>query len=486
MKGSIKQKALSGSKWSAIFQFGRYGITFFLSIILARLLEPEDFGLLGMLNIFSAIALVFINSGLSTAIIRTKEATSEDYSTVFYFNIVVSFGFYLLFYFTAPLIANFYNQPILIPLTRLITLVFVINAFGVIQNAILIKAINFKKQTIINLVGLAFSVIIASAMAFNGFGVYSIVGQAISQAFITNLLLWLTSNWRPKGGFNKLSFLRLWAFGSKILATSIVSRIIENIDNILIGKIFSASQLGFYIRAKSTKDLPEQTFTSILSTTTFAVLSKVNDTPSELRRLHFEFYKLGAYVFLPIVFGFIAIAKAFTIVLYSEKWLPSVPIFQIIILSSIAYFFSALFSQTLMAIGNSTLYLKLNTVKKLLSLLAIPFGIFWGLYPFIITFVSISFINLMLDIIFVGREININVTNYIIALVKPVILSIVMSFLVYAVTFLNITNNLLLLLIQMLSGIFLYILLSFVFKVNEFFYLKEIVIAKYKNIKVKL
>ncbi|PLX09115.1 MAG: hypothetical protein C0596_04765 [Marinilabiliales bacterium] len=265
MAESLKNSAISGAKWNAILNIGRYFISFFLSIILARLLEPEEFGLIGMLTIFTAIAQVFINSCLSTAIIRDKNASPEDYSTVFYFNIVVSIFFYLLLFFTAPIIAGFYNEPQLVLLTRLVSLVFLINAFGLIQNAILIKAINFKKQAICNLTGLTVSVIVSAILAFMGYGVYSIAWQAVSQAIVTNVLFWVTSDWRPTGGFKKTSFLRLWSFGSKILATTIIARIVENIDNILIGKIFSAGQLGYYVRAKSSKQLPEQIFAGVLS-----------------------------------------------------------------------------------------------------------------------------------------------------------------------------------------------------------------------------
>ena len=478
MSQSLKKSAISGAKWNAIANIGSYFISFFLSIILARLLAPSEFGLLGMLSIFTAVALVFINSGLSTAIIRTKNATPDDYSTVFYFNIIVSICFYVLLYFTAPLIANFYNEPILIPLTRLISIVFLINSFGIIQNAILIKEIDFKKQAICNLIGLFFAAIVSAIMAFQNFGVYSIVGQAISQAFVTNLLLWVTSKWRPIGGFKISSFKKLWAFGSKILATTIVSNIIDNIDNILIGKIFSANQLGYYVRAKSSKQLPEQIFTGILSSTSFAILAKINDNELEFRRVHLHLYKLGAYIFFPVIFGFIAIAKAFVIVLYSEKWLPSVPLFQIIALSSFAYFFGALFSQTIMAKGDGNLYFKLTSGKKILELATIPFGIYFGLVPFIWSFVIINSIGLLLDFYFTGKLIKTNLSVYLKLIIKPLILSIFMGIAVYFISYIPLNNNFLTLLLQILSGFILYISLSHIFKIAEYKYLKAIAIEQ--------
>jgi O-antigen/teichoic acid export membrane protein len=475
---SIKSSAISAVKWSTISQIGSYGITFVLSIILARLLNPSEFGLTGMLSIFTGIAVVFINSGLSTAIIRNKDASPDDYSTVFYFNILVSTAFYLLFFFTAPLIAAFYKEPILIPLMRLITLVFLINSFGIVQNAILIKSISFKKQTICYLIGLVASVVVSVIMAFNDYGVYSIVGQAISQAFVTNLSLWISSKWRPSGRFSKSSLKKLWQFGSRILATNIVAQIVDNIDNLLIGKVFSAGQLGFYVRAKSTKQLPELIFTGILSSTSFAILAKVNDNDHEFKRLHIHFFKLGAYFFIPVILGFIAVAKSFIVVLYSDKWLPSVPLFQIISLSSFAYFFGALFSQTIIAKGVGKLYFRLMTGKKILGLLSMPFGLFWGLIPFLWSFVFISFLSLLLDFYFTSRLIKIKMSAYFLYLLKPLTISILMGLVVYSLTFIPIKSNLLMLITQCITGVVLYILFSMIFKIKEYYYFKKIVIEQ--------
>jgi teichuronic acid exporter len=474
MSNNLKQQAVSGAKWNMLLNFGRYFITFFLSIILARLLDPEEFGLIGMLTIFTSIAQVFINSGLATALIRAKDVSSEDYSTVFYFNIVVSSFFYVLLYFTAPLISDFYGESELIPLTRLVSLVFLINSFGLIQNAILVKEINFKNQALCNLAGLIVSVIVSAILAFNGFGVYSIAWQAVSQAFITNLLFWVTSKWRPNSGFSLKSFKKLWSFGSKILSTTIVAKIIDNIDNIIIGKMFSAGQLGYYVRAKSTKQLPEQIFTSVLSSTSFAVLSKVNDDDNELRRLHLHFFKLSSYFFFPIVFGFIAVAEAFIVVLYSDKWLPSVPLFQIIGLASISYFLSALFSQTIMAKGDGTLYFRLNAGKKLLGLLTIPFGIWGGLYQFIIAFVCINIIGLFLDIFFTSRLLNIRITQYLKAMKGSLLISIIMGSFVYLIGEVEFGNYVWVLCVQMISGISIYVFLSRLFRFEAFFYLLDV------------
>jgi len=479
---SLKQKAIAGTKWKTSLNIGRYLISFALSIILARLLEPWEFGLIGMVAILSAIAQIFIDSGLSQAVIRQKEIGDKDYDTVFYFNIVVSILFYILLFFTAPLVAAFYDEPILIPITRLITLVFLINSFGTIQNSILVREIKFKQQALCNFTGLGVSVIIASIMAFQGFGVYSIVAQAISQSLVTNTMFWITSDWRPKNSFSKKAFLKLWSFGSNILATNIIVRIVDNIDKVLIAKVFSATQLGYYVKARSSTDANQIVFTETLNATSFAVMVKGNKDKDELKRIHLLFYKLGTYGFFPIVFGFIAIAEAFIVVLFSDKWLPSVPIAQIYALTGIPYFLGALFMQTLMVEGKGRLYFRLTSGKKILTLLTLPVGIFWGFYPFVWSFVIINYVGLILDFILVGKILDNNIFTYLSLSLKPLAFSLVMVAIAWSITLLDL-NYFITLPLQLLVGMGVYVFLSRIFKVYEYYYLRDIFfdqISKFK------
>lgn len=485
MEQTLKQKALSGTKWSSILQFGRYGISFFLSIVLARLLDPEEFGLIGMLTIFTVIAQIFINSGLSSAIIRDKTAVEKDFSTVFYFNLCVSLLFYAVLYFAAPTIANFYEEPILIKLTRWVALVFVINAFGLVQNAILVREIDFKTQSISHLSGLAVSVLVGGFMAFQGHGVWSIVGQVLSQAIVTNTLLWILSQWKPRDGFSFASFKKLWAFGSKILATTLVTQVIDNIDTILIGKLFSAQNLGFYTRAKSSREIPQNIFRGVLGSVSFSVLSNVNDSLTELRRIHLRFLKLAAFLIFPVVLGLIAAAKPFVIVLYSDKWLPSVPILQIIAFFAITYTLGVLFSQTLMALGKAGKYFQLNVVKRIISLLALPVGLFFGLYPFFIALVILGFIGFLLDLIFIGKELNISLIDYFIVLIKYFFPAAFMMCAVYGLSLLPIQSMHALLIIQIFTGILIYWLFSVIFKVEEYYEIRNIIKTKVNQLLTK-
>ena len=312
-------------------------------------------------------------------------------------------------------------------------------------------------------------------MAFQGFGVYSIVGQILSQAVVTNTMFWVTSDWRPSSGFSRASFKKLWGFASNILATNIVVRIIENIDKVLIAKVFSPTMLGFYVKARSSTDANQIVFTETLNATSFAVMVKGNKNKEELNRLHLLFYKIGTYGFFPIVFGFIAVAEAFIVVLFSDKWLPSVPIAQIYALTGIPYFLGALFMQTLLVEGKGKLYFRLTSGKKILTLLTLPVGIWWGFYPFIWSFVIIGFVGLLLDFIFVGKILENNLLKYIKLSLKPFLLSLIMFASVYSITFLNLNSYFVILMLQLFTGLFVYVFFSRLLKVNEYYYLRDIV-----------
>ncbi len=484
MSQSHKESGISGAKWNGLFNFTKYLITFALSIILARLLEPADFGLIGMISILTGIAAIFIDSGFSISIIQMKNLNTEDFSSIFFFNIIVSFSFYIIIFFLAPFIADFYDEPQLTSLTRIITLVFVINSFGNVQSALLFRNLNFKKRAVINLSGIGISAIIASIMAFKGFGIYSIVGQVISQAFVTNSLYWLRSKWRPKNWIKKNSFTKTWNFSSKLLLTDIIGTTVDNIDNILIGKVFSASQLGYYVRARSSKMIFEDIFSMMLSATALSVLSKVSDNISEFRRLHLHFFKLGIYAFFPVVFGTIATAEAFTVSLFSDKWLPAVPLLQILALTSITRFISSLFYQTMLSAGNSSLYFKLKTTEKILRFLSVPFGLYVGLYAFVWANVIIGFGFLVVSFIYIGKVSKVSCREYLSLLFKPLILSVLTGLITYSLVFLPVENSFVMLFSQVTVGIATYILLSLIFKVKEYYYIKDVVfeqLSQYKK-----
>jgi O-antigen/teichoic acid export membrane protein len=263
-------------------------------------------------------------------------------------------------------------------------------------------------------------------MALNNYGVYSIVAQSLSQALIVNVLLWLTSKWRPKGIFNIQSFKKLWKYSSNILFTGLFTSLMMNIDNLIVGKIFKPNVLGLFVRAKSTRAIPEMIFVNMLNTTRFSILSKVNEDKAEFNQKHMLFFKLSAYFIIPFVVGFSACSHHIIEILYGEKWMDSVLFLKIVSFVTIPNLMAALFTQTILSFGNSSIYMKINVFKRVLNLFSIPVGIFFGIEMFILSIVIIAYIGFFIDIYFISKIIGTKRIEYFNILIKPVAFSLVM------------------------------------------------------------
>jgi len=470
----FRKKSINSGKWNLILQVGQYGITFFLSIVLSRMISPAEFGLTGMLSIFISIATIITNSGLASALVFDKNANEDDYATVFYFNAIISLLLYFVLFFSAQLIASFYGQQELIPLTRWIALVFVFNAFSIIQNTILVIELDFKTQSIIKLISLIISVIVAIIMALTGFGVYSIVAQALVQAFIGSALFWFQSSWRPSGRFTKKSFVKLWNYGSKILFSNLFTTLTQNIDNLLIGKIFQPTILGLFVRAKSTKAIPESIFTLAFQTSIFPILTKVNEDKYEHKRKHLQFFKIGSFFIFPLVVVFFYSSRELVLFLYGDKWLNAVEYLEIISFTIIPYFLGILFNQTLLSMGDSKLFMKLNMFRRVLSIINIPIAIYWGLIPYLYSMVIFSSIGLIIDILYSSPKINTQFKDYLPTLFKSIIYSLVMALVIVFCTKFLLIGALSAKIIGIFIAIFLYLIILYYFEFQIFLHFTEI------------
>ncbi len=477
MANNFRQNVVSAIKWNALGQVGRQIISFLLMIVLTRILLPEEFGQIGILLVFIGLADVFINSGLSVALIQRKENTTTDYSTVFIFNIVVSTFFYLTLFFCAPLIANFFHQPELLNLSRIISLVFVINSFGTVQNTILSIELNFKRQNLISIVGILCSAAVSLFMALNGYGVYSLVGQTITFALITNILLWQLSPWRPQLVFSKESFRSLFSLGSKVLGSSILDKLFTTVDNLIVGKIFNTTQLGFYTRGKATRDLPIQNTTGIFSSMFFPVFSKITDE-DELRRYHLKFLGIIAYVIFPLMSGLIVVAEPFTISIFTDKWAPSIPMLQIFCLYGPIYPLSVVLVQSLLIRGHATKFLVLDIYKKIILLFGMIIGAYFGVFGFLIALCISNYLGFILNIIFSSNALKIPILEYVKCLVPSIIVSILMGLIVMSMNWLEYPSALVQLIVQSVTGIITYTLLSKIFKLTEFSFLVNLVLKR--------
>ncbi len=394
---SLRKQATSGMVWTFAQQFGNQIVGFIVSMILARILLPEEFGLIGMIAIFISIGQALINSGLTQSLIRSKELDQEDFSTVFFFNLFASTLIYILIFFLAPLISNFYDQDILTPLVRLYCITFIIGAFASVQRARLTKNMNFKTQTIIAIPSTIFGGIVGVSMAYMNYGVWSLVWSNIASSVLVTTQFWIYSKWSPSFIFNLAKFKDHFNFGYKLTLSSLLTKIFDNIYLIVIGKFFSANQVGFYTRAETMKQLPVTNISNTLNKVTYPLFASIQDDDLRLKRVYKQLMQMVVFVIAPTLMFLAVLAEPTFRFLFTEKWLPAVPYFQILCATGILYPIHAYNLNILKVKGRSDLFLKLEVIKKIIIVitivLALQFGILALLYGQVFTSIMAFFVN---------------------------------------------------------------------------------------------
>ncbi len=382
---SLARKALTGLGWTFAQQFGTQFISFGASIILARILLPEEFGLIGMLAIFMSIGNVLIHGGLTTSLIRTKDPDQRDYSTVFFVNLAGSVIVYLIIFSLAPFIGRFFHQTALTAITRVYTLVFIINAFSSIQLTRLTKQMNFKTQLIIQLPSLLISSVLGVCLAYWGYGVWSLVWMYLCQAALSSFQLWLRTGWRPDFIFDRQKFRNHFRFGYKLMLSGVIDAIYTNAYHLIIGRVFPAAQLGYYTRAMSMRQLPVQNLATALNKVSFPVFSSIQHDNDRLRLAYKKIMQQVLFWTTPTLVILGVLANPLFTLLFTEKWLPAVPYFQILCIPGILYPLQAYNLNILSVKGRSDLFFRLEIIKKSFVtvgiFLVIPFGIY-GLLNF--------------------------------------------------------------------------------------------------------
>jgi len=334
---TLREKTINGVFWSALEKYGNQVIRFIISIILARLLEPREFGIVGMLAIFMGISQVFVDSGLSSALIQKKNPSNKDFCTVFYFNLLISILLYLILYFSSGLISSFYNEPVLKNITKVLGLVLIINAFGLIHNTKIQKSLDFKQITKVSYVSSVVSGSVAILLAYRDFGVWSLVFYQISTRLTRTIMLWILDHWKPSMDFSLEAFKELFNYSSKLLGSSLINSITINMYNLVIGKYFSAVSLGFYDRAKKLQMLVASNLNATIQVVTFPVLSEIQDEQIRLQKSYRKILEIVAFIIFPLMFMLIIVAKPLIIILLGEKWTETIVYFQILALVGIGY-----------------------------------------------------------------------------------------------------------------------------------------------------
>jgi teichuronic acid exporter len=475
---SLKQLTVTGLLWSSIDNLASQGINLIVGIILARILDPKEFGLIGMLTIFIAVSQCFIDSGFTNALIRKKDCTQTDYSTVFFFNLATGIVFLMVLFVFAPVISKFFKEPELKAIIQVLALGLVIDSLTIIQRTIITKRIDFKLMTRISIIASIGSGIFAILLAYKGFGVWSLVAMALSRQILYSFFLWLWNQWRPTLIFSMSSFRELFYFGSKLLGSSLIDTIYRNVYFLIIGKYFSALELGYYTRAYQFQSLPSQNVNNIVSRVTYPILAQIQDSPEELKTAYKKMIKSTMLLTFVLMLGLAAVAEPMVISLVGEKWRPSIIYLQMLCFSGMLYPLHALNLNILNIKGRSDLFLKLEVIKKTMAIPTIVIGIFFGIKIMIAGMILNSFIAYYLNSYWSGRLINYSIKEQINDIMPSFFLACTVGLTVFIIgLFLN-TPYLIKFVLQLSIGIVLVFGICELTKMSDYLYIKHIVLEK--------
>lgn len=477
MSDTLRNKTSIGLIWSSVERFSSQGVQFLVMLIMARLLTPKDYGIVGMLSIFIAVSSSIVDSGFGKALVRKQDRSETDNSTVFYFNLIVASSLYLILYICAPYIAVFFNTPELTLVTRVICLLIVFNSMVIVPKSIFIQKIDFKTQAKASLTAAVLSGIIGVYMAFHGCSYWALVTQLLSNSIINALCLWIFSFWKPKLIFSITSFKELFGFGSKLLLTGILERAYQNIYPLIIGKAFSADILGYYSRAHNFSDFPSSNFTGIIQGVSYPAMCAIQDDDIRLKSVCRKFLKLSTYIIFPFMAGMACLAYPMVVVVIGQQWAFSSVLLQIIIFQMMWYPVHAININIMQVKGRSDYFLYAEIIKKiiyiLLAIATIPFGIKAMCYGAVLG----SLIEL-----FVNTYYSKKVTEYgILEQIKDILPIIVLTSCMVTAILLTICffeNLYVKLLLGVFVGISSYLLLSLFFHFEEIKDIREVIFKK--------
>jgi len=406
MAESLKQKTVKGVSWSFVEQILTRGVNFVIGIILARLLSPTEYGLIGLMAVFMAISQMFVDGGLSIALIREKDPSEQDLSTVYIFNLVVSVFFYFLLFFIAPSVADFYDQPVLTPLMRVLALTLIIGSFAAVHNILLTIRVDFKTKSIISFVTALLSGIAGIICAYKGLGAWALITQLVSASVLSTLLLLLLVKWRPREGFSKDSFKRLFGYSSKLLLADLVIKLYDNAYPLIIGKKFSTASVGQFTQAQKYPGIANTTVTSALNRVAFPILSQLQDDDERLLSVYEKYIQLSCFVIFPVLLGLCGCARPFVSLLLTDKWLDCVPLMQILCFSLLLDGVTNINLNLLYVKGRSDLVLRLEIVKKILAFSILFISMFFGLMGMCLGLVVNAYVAFCLNTIYTKRILN--------------------------------------------------------------------------------
>ena len=467
---SLKNNILYGLFWKMIERIGVQGIQFIVQVILARLLLPEEYGTVALITIFITVSNIFIQGGFGSALIQKKKVDNKDYSSVFYFNIIISIILYLVLFLLSPIVADFYNVDILKGLLRVQAFTLIIGSFGIIQNVIIQRNMDFKKLSYISFASIIIQGVVGISMAYSGFGVWSLVFSNLTSTLVTTILLWIVIKWKPMLSFSLKRLKSLFEFGSKILLSGLIDTIYNNLYSLIIGKVYSQKMLGFYNRGQNIPNLVITNINASIDGVLFPALSTYQDDKKRIRELTRRAIVTSSFLIFPAMFGLMAVSKSVIIILITDKWIDSVPFMQLSCIALAMWPIHTANLQAIKSMGYSNIYLKLEIIKKCLGIILIIISLPYGVYGLVLSSVISSILCTFINAYPNKKLLSYSFKDQLKDILPSLILSIFMSIIVYSITFLEL-GILITLIIQIFIGALIYILGAKIFKFECFEYL---------------
>lgn len=472
---SLKNKTIKGVGWSAADALLGQGVTFIVGLVLARLLSPDEYGLIGICLIFTTVLNGIVDSGFSNALIRKKDVTDEDYNTMFTTNMAISIVLYVLLFISAPFVSDFFHRVELIALVRVTGLILFFNALSITQVTILTKNIDFKTKTKASLVSAIISGVIGIAMAFMGYGVWSLVAQQLSKQLLYTLCLWVLSKWWPRFTFYKDSFKYMWGFGWKLLASGILNNVWNQLYQVVIGRCYTSSTLGHYTRANEYASIFSSNLTLIVQRVSYPVLAEIQDDKERMVQGYRKVIKVTMFVTAVCMISLGAVSEPLIYTLIGTKWHEAATYLPLICISMSLYPLHAINLNILQVLGRSDIFLYLEILKKIVGIVPIVIGIFCGIYYMLLASILTGVISLYLNTWYTGKTLNYSFWKQLRDITPSYFTALVIALAVYFLKYLSLPYYIVLML-QIIVGIVACITISEIFKFNEYKELKTIVI----------
>ena len=480
-KNHLKESVFSGVFWKLSERIGAQVVTFVVSIILARILAPSDYGAVALITVFITIANVFVTSGFGKSLIQKKDADNTDFSTIFYFNIIFSIILYSIVFITAPFVAEFYNMEILCPTMRVLGIKLILAGINSVQQAYVSRHMIFKKFFFSTIIGTIVSAFVGIYMAYHGFGVWSLVFQYLTNSLIDTIILWITVKWRPTLNFSFKSLKGLFSYGWKILISDLIDNIYVELRSFIIGKKYTSEDLAYYNKGKSFPSLVLNNVNIAIASVLFPAMSSIQDDKEKVKNVTRKSIKTSSYIIFPIMIGLVVTAKNLVVVLLTEKWVNCVIFLQItcVYLSFVPLYNAN--TQAINALGRSDITLKIEIIKKVVGLTLILFVMNMGVTAIALSSILSSFIGGFVNAYPNKKLLNYSYIQQMKDLSKNLFISLIMGVVIFFVGYLPV-NTILLLLIQVIVGFIIYIILSIVTKNEEYNFILNIL----KGYKIKI